>query len=270
MISASIIADSLSPGGVRLTTFVLVYPRFIHSEFLTHRVFSRNAASSRAIPVKKMLAYIRSNPALPVSWGKNQSGMQANEELDPFTQERAKEKWLEACSDAVRHSEDLMNLGVHKQVANRITEPFVHMNTICTATEWENFFNLRRHKAAQPEIKVLADEMWKAYQESKPRSLFGEEWHLPFILKEEWNNPIDLLKKCSVARCCRVSYMNHDGTKPDAVKDVILHDTLIASGHMSPLEHIATPAPAAVVWYGNFRGWKSYRKFISNEDVFRG
>lgn len=242
-------------------------------EFMTHRVFSRNASSSRAVPVRKMLDHIRNNPSMPVWWGKNQPGMQAKEEMDPFSKERAKEKWLEACRDAVRHAQDMMEMGVHKQIANRLIEPFAHINTIVTATEWDNFYNLRCHPDAQPEIQALATIMKKQFQDSNPRSLFWEEWHLPYISNAELGDAtitVDSLIKYCVARCCRVSYMNHDGTNPDPAKDLDLHDKLLASGHLSPFEHAAKPALKRDEWHGNFRGWIQYRKLIPGESVFKG
>ncbi len=271
MISTQIVCDSFAPHGARLTTFSLIYPRFIHSELMTHRVFSRNASSSRAVPVKKMLDHIRANPATPVWWGKNQPGMQAKEELDAFSKERAVQKWLDACSDAVRHAQDMMDIGVHKQIANRLTEPFAHINTIVTATEWDNFYNLRCHPDAQPEIQVLATTMREQMKNSSPRSLFWDEWHLPYIQASELcSHSIDNLIKYCVARCCRVSYMNHDGTSPDPVKDLDLYDKLLASGHMSPFEHAAKPSPQKENWSGNYKGWIQYRKLISGESVFKG
>lgn len=267
MIKAEILLDSVSQSGSRLTTFILTYPRFIHSELMTHRVFSRNAASSRAIPVKKMIEDIRKEPAMPIYWGKNQSGMQAAEELDSESIEKAKAVWIEACEDAIGHAEKLMAIGLHKQIANRILEPWFHMRTIVTASEWDNFYGLRRHKDAQPEFKALADLMGAAHASHAPVVKFREEWHLPFVRDDEWWMDLDLLKKISVARCCRVSYLNVDGSSPDIEKDINLHKKLVESGHMSPLEHAAM-CTNDNVFYGNFKSWKQYRKFVPNEDIF--
>lgn len=267
MIKAEILLDSVSKSGVRLTTFVLTYPRFIHSEIMTHRVFSRNAASSRAIPVKKMIEDIRKEPAMPVYWGKNQSGMQAKEELDESTKDAAKQIWLDACEGAIANAEKLMALGLHKQIANRILETWFHMRTVVTASEFLNFYGLRRHPDAQPEFKALADCMWNAHEASTPQVKSTGEWHLPFVRDDEWWMDLDLLKKISVARCCRVSYLNLDGTNPDIEKDINLHTKLVESGHMSPFEHAAC-CTGDRQYYGNFRGWKQYRKYIPNEDVF--
>ena len=262
-ISAKIIADSISPSGVRITTMQLSYPRFIHSETLTHRMFSRNAASSRAIPIQKMIDQVLLDPAMPVFWGKNEPGMQAQEELEPAKRGDALVEWLNARRSAVAHAERMIELGVHKQIANRLLEPFQEMQTIVTATEWSNFYNLRRHADAQPEMKVLADAMWEAKEASTPILLNAGEWHLPYILKGEVGT-LDEKKKWSVARCARVSFLNHDNQSPDGWKDVKLHDRLLKSGHFSPFEHIATPVCSGYPaidqsMNANLRGWQSYR-----------
>lgn len=257
-ISAKVITDSLSPDGVRLTTVQLTYPRFIHSEVMTHRVFSRNAASSRAIPIGKMIDQVLMDPAMPVSWGKNMPGMQAKEELDPSTRAEAMAIWLNARRSAATYAEQMMNLRVHKQIVNRLLEPFQEMKTIVTATEWTNFYNLRRHPDAQPEIKALADEMWVAMENSKPVQLNYGEWHAPYCDVSDRSADLNLLKKWATARCARVSYLTHDQKKPDPAKDETLHDRLLESGHFSPFEHIATPARGNG-FNANFRGWKSYR-----------
>lgn len=284
MISAKVIADSISPTDVRILTMQLEYPRFIHGELMTHRVFSRNAASSRAIPVKKMLEQVENNPAVPCFWGKNQPGMQAREELEHWEpkQERywdghstsnvtvyspraeAQQEWLAAARSAVDHARRMESLGVHKQIVNRILEPWQWMQTIVTATEWGNFYNLRRHPDAQPEFKALAETMWDATNASKPIELKLGEWHLPYVDIEEYLlggglvSTLDEMKKWSTARCARVSFLNHDKSNPVAEKDVALADQLRTSGHFSPFEHQATPGSCSEM-YANFRGWKSYR-----------
>lgn len=268
MIKAEILLDSkCKETGTRLTTTILTYPRFIHSEVMTHRVLSRNAASSRAIPVKKVIEEVRNNPALPVFWGKNQSGMQAKEELSSEEIAIAKSLWIEAGENAIKSAEKMMAIGLHKQIANRVLEPWFHMRTLVTATEWENFFALRRHKDAQPEFKALADALMVAMENSKPQIKYKHEWHLPFIKTEEWDMSIDTLRKISTARCCRISYLNLDGSSSDPQKDIALHDGLVSSGHMSPLEH-AAKTTGNKKFYGNFYSWKQYRKFIVNEDNF--
>lgn len=265
MIEAKIIADSTAYNGSRLTTMQLTYPRFIHSEFMTHRVFSRNASSSRAIPVAKMLEMIKEEPAMPLHWGKNIPGMQANEEVDNI--EGMKGLWLEAARQACSIAKVMTDSGLHKQVANRILEPFQHIHVVVTATEWDNFFMLRDHKDAQPEIQALARSMNIAMDMSHPKTLMLGEWHLPYVTDDEvleykekgqFNN----LQKMSAARCARVSYMKHDGQKPSLEDDLKLYERLVISEppHMSPIEHQATPSLDRDYWSGNFKGWIQYRK----------
>jgi len=278
MIESKIICDSLAPSGVRLTTFVLTYPRFIHSEFMTHRVFSRNASSSRAIPVKKSIQMVIDNPAIPLAFTKNQKGMQGGQALDGEAHETAVRTWLMARDLAVTQAQQLEQLEVHKQYANRILEPWSHITVVCTATDWDNFFALRCHPAAQPEICLLATLMWETYSLSIPRTLRDGDWHLPFISEEDWeeqamggypeNRTKEMLKR-SVAKCARVSYLNHDGTKSDAIQDFDLYDRLLGSAplHASPAEHQAMACGDPDVRSGNFRGWIQYRKTLKNENV---
>src|SRR5579872_1789847 len=124
MIKTEIVADSISQKGHRLTTFVLEYPRMVHAELMTHRVFSKNSASSRAIPIEKFIQTIKDNPAMPEFWGKNQSGMQALEELDEEGKTEAKRLWLEARDIAIQSALKLHSMNVHKQIVNRILEPW--------------------------------------------------------------------------------------------------------------------------------------------------
>lgn len=265
IISARVIQDSTSSTtGIRLVTLALMYPRLIHSEFMTHRVFSRNASSSRAIPVKKMLELIRHKPAMPVQWGSNQPGMQAGAELEGDDRTKAIETWMAAAASACEWAEKMLELNVHKQIVNRITEPFAHIQVLVTATEWSNFFTLRDHKDAQPEIRALAIEMKKAMESSVSTVLQPGEWHLPFVHEEELDqHPLDVLQKISTARCARVSYLNFDGTSPSIEKDMDLYDKLITSRpiHASPCEHQATPL-VEKDWSGNFQGWLQYRKIV--------
>lgn len=284
-IEAKIIADSISPDGIRLTTMQLRYPRFIHAEFMTHRLFSRNASSSRAIPVERMIADLRRDPAMPVYWGGNKPGMQAGQQLTGLALEQAKTEWLLAMDNAIKHAEFIMLIGLHKQIANRILEPWAHINVVVTATEWDNFFQLRMHKDAQPEINALACSMWEAMDNSEPRPLKPGEWHLPYVSSSDWNNDgwdtgtpaLDYLKKVSVARCARVSYLTHDGRPTTIEEDLRLYDRLVGSQpiHASPAEHQATPDKQWDIagdsgWenehlHGNFRGWVQYRKTLPGE-----
>lgn len=271
--SVKILADSLGPNNARLTTWELTYPRMVHSEMLTHRLFSRNSASSRAIPVEKMIERVQKDPALPIYWGKNQAGMQAREELRGDELLKVKEEWLAARDQAVVNAKSLMELGLHKQIANRLLEPWMYITVILSATEFDNWFRLRCHPDAQPEIGWVAKEMKKQYDESFPECLQEEDWHLPLIDFDDYvvgKLDNDTLKKVSVARCARVSYLTHDGRR-DYQEDVKLHDRLLQSGHMSPFEHVACVQPKDVTkWSGNFKGWTQYRETIDPNFTFVG
>lgn len=298
-ITAKILADSISPQGIRLTTLQLRYPRFIHAEFMTHRMFSRNASSSRAIPVKRMIEDILRDPAMPMHWGKNESGMQAREQhtasvimmdrIDgqavSFSRENA---WLEAMSRAIDAARDFHEAGYHKQIVNRLLEPFAHINVVVSSATWNNFFALRQHEDAQPEMRTLADAMWWAMRNSQSKLLKPGEWHLPYVtladmMAYEDNNPAWI--KLSVARCARVSYLTHEGKQPLPEQDLELYDRLIGSVplHASPAEHQATPDGLTEGYegpygewrvggwqnahqHGNFKGWRQYRKMLPNEN----
>lgn len=268
-ITAEIIKDSTNPLGIRLTTFVLRYPRFIHAELMTHRAFSRNASSSRAIPVEKMIEQVQTDPAMPVHWGANRPGMQAREELNDRDKVRAEWQWLSARDFAIGKAKDLIELGLHKQVANRILEPWMHITVLVTATDWSNFFSLRLHPDAQPEFQQLARQMGRAFLRSTPESLEVGQWHLPFVsdTEREKHSEDDCIK-FSVARSARVSYNNHDGTTPVPEKDINLHDKLVVQVplHASPAEH-----PCMAVkgdrYSGNIRGFLQYRKTLPTENI---
>jgi hypothetical protein len=315
--AARILADSISPDGVRLTTLEVTLPRIVLAEFNTHRiirssedvdncndfgsVFSRNSASSRAIPVEKMIRMVQENPYVPGTWGQNQKGMQAGEDLTGQDAEQARLEWLLARDHAVTRAKALLELGVHKQLTNRLLEPFMWHTLIASATEWSNWDHLRRDEKAHPEIKRAADLMFEAREASTPERLDYGDWHLPLIGPEDYDLAFEsgLVQKAddsdklthaimvpvSVGRCARVSYLTHDG-KRDFDADIRLHDDLLANGHMSPFEHVARPAtsddvvePGAMIsgvvaalrytpadlWFGNFRGWVQYRKTIPYE-----
>lgn len=262
--------DSINTSGDRLTTFVISYPRFVHSEFLTHRTMSRNSSSSRAIPTEKLIEQVMTDPAMPVWWGKNQSGMQAREELDAKAQESTKKQWLIARNQAVSAAEYLReDLGLHKQITNRILEPWMWITVIISATTYENFFKLRCHPDAQPELRHIAEMMRRAYSESRPKKLPDGAWHTPFYRPEEDGDLSiqDMIRVC-VARCARVSYLTHDG-KRDVAKDLELHDRLAESGHWSPFEHVAQ-AMGTSIPSGNFQGWFQHRKTFMNEHTGKG
>lgn len=285
MIEVKIIKDSLSPSDIRLTTFLLTYPRFIHSEFLTHRMLSKNSSSSRAIPVNKQIQMVIDNPAIPLAFTKNKSGMQGGEPLIGEEAEKAKFHWLQARDEAVKSARLLLQDGVHKQYSNRIIEPYSYITVVCSGTDFANFFALRYHPMAQPEICELAKQMYELYKTQKPNPLKYGQWHLPFITEddilhvlndvgnEEGQDAgevmIQYLIKLSVARCARTSYLTHDRKNPSISDDLALYDRLIGQLpiHASPAEHQAMAMNGKNFRSGNFRGWLQYRKTLANENI---
>lgn len=277
MHSAKIICDSIAPHGVRLTTMEVVFPRIILAEFNTHRMFSRNSASSRAIPVEKMLGMVEDNPYIPTHWGKNQKGMQAEQEMHPAEQNAARLCWLRAKDDAVHRANELKEIGLHKQITNRLLEPFMWHTVIVTGTEWTNFFHLRNNKDAHPDIAIVAKLMQEQYEKGDPGEVKYNQWHLPYIKVEDFQDyqHLDVIKfvKASAGKCARVSYLTHDGIR-DLGKDIELCEGLDKNGHMSPLEHPAQPEPPGKSgqphFIGNFKGWRQYRKMIQGEEDILG
>lgn len=266
-ISAKIIADSKNEFGQRLTTFVLTFPRIVLAEFNTHRMFSRNSASSRAIPFHKMVKLVTTDPFIPVKWMKDHPGMQGTEYVvDEEEILLLKAKWLAGRDMVVSKAIDLHETHeVTKQLCNRLLEPFMWHTVIVTASEWENFFALRAHEAAEIHIQELAHRMLEQYNLHAPKVLKAGEWHIPFgdqfdeerikerkgdIIGFNTSDDINVLKeyvktgenmykvKIATARCARVSYLNFEG-KDDYEADIQLHDRLLSSGHMSPFEHCA-------------------------------
>lgn len=285
MYECKIVADSLAPCGKRLTTITATYPRFIHAEVLTHRDRARNSASSRAIPWKKMMAAITENPVIPIRWGSEQKGMQTGGEIEAV--EEAETLWLEARDNAIESAQKLAALGVHKSLVNRLTEPFMWITVVMTATEWQNFFRLRCHPDAEIHFQKIAGMIRDELEASTPVTLEEGEWHLPFIQPDEIANIngyfidengqmklhpfvpryIDILPKVSVARCARVSYLTHEG-KRDMEKDLELFDKLVQGsgfGHFSPHEHVAK-ACSTLVRSGPYIGWEQYRKSFPLEN----
>ena len=290
MTTAKIIADSISPEGVRLTTFELNYPRFIHAEVMTHRVFSRNAQSSRAVPVSKSL---EQEVISPLVWGKNKAGMSSDEPLTQEAQNECAYYWhalVRYCQD---FSERMSKAGLHKQWANRCLEWFSPIKVVVTATEWENFFWLRDDpEAAQPEIVELAQKMKAAMEASKPQLLQPGEWHLPYVdtvwmdqldnssdqhfMSEGKGIDLETAKKISASCCAQVSYRRLDTSVEKALE---IYEKLFSGPkpHLSPVEHIATPFyehmwgdewPVGAThmdrnnefWSGNFKGWTQLRQ----------
>ena len=305
-IKATVICDSISEQGTRLTTFEIEYPRIVMSEFNTMRAISKNSSSSRAIPVSKMLEHTKNINLKPIYFGSKKSGMQAGDELVGEDLLYAKSTWESALHSMVHSAKILDDCGVAKEVTNRLVEPFQLVKVVCTATDWENFFNLRLHPDSDPNICMLAYKMYQAMQESKPIELKVGEWHLPFV-NVGWNgkgemcyadddsNSIELEQaiKLSAASCASVSYRTEGMTleKADKIFDMLIKAEVI---HASPFEHLATPVVfnetnemCNVFEYldkvdgithvnkqgdlcsGNLRGWVQYRHLLPNNTAWK-
>jgi thymidylate synthase ThyX len=273
--ACKVICDSITAGSdVRLTTLEIAFPRIVLAEFNTHRQFSRNSASSRAIPVEKRIAAVEADPFIPEQFGRNQRGMQAGEALEGEEARAALEVWELAIEDAINRARLLARRGVHKQLANRLIEPFCWHTVVVTATEWSNFFGLRCNPAAQPEIQTIAGMMRTSMQESSPSLVGLGGWHLPYVRGYEDvgyvqpGAPSRQWARISAARCARVSYLTHEGAH-DPAADLLLADKLEAPGHMSPFEHPAFVCEGHGEWIGNFRApWHQLRKLLPNEADF--
>lgn len=303
MIKAKVIAHSLSAvTGDRMVSLEIEYPRFILAELNTHRMLSKNSASSRAIPVAKMLELVRTNPASPVFWGKNKAGMQATEELTGQELETVKQLWLSAANSVADFAEALAEAGLHKQHSNRPLEFAQVMKTVISGTEWANLYHLRKHSDAQPEFNALATAMDDAVYKSSPVMLYPGEWHLPYIRCERDFNgtmryyvdnqelSVDEALMVSTSCCAQVSYRKEDYSLDKAEK---IFNQLINSQpcHASPVEHQATPMDKRTWlekltlqkftqdgithvdrggnrWSGNLRGWIQHRKLIRGEAVW--
>lgn len=280
--SAKVIADSISPDGIRLTTLEVVMHRFVLAEFNTHRVFSRNSASSRAIPVDKQLRRVQEDPAWPVLWAAEQPGMQGGAELTGDDLVDASELFAAIHEFTVgeinlyldKHPEKSTRL--HKSLLNRLLEPFMWHTAIVTSTEWDGFWHQRCSPLAQPEIHATADAMFKEYHASEPRFLEVGDWHTPYLVDDEIDGFLAQgfdPRHISVARCTRVSRENHGDLGKTPAEDVALYEKLISEdpAHASPLEHVATPLPpyknpqprgmsyVRSEQVGNFTGWRQLR-----------
>ncbi len=286
MITATVAADSINPQGCRLTTFVVRFPRIILAEVNTHRVFSRNSASSRAIPFETMLKMVRTDPFIPIRFQKDHKGMQGVEYFEGAEHEQCVTDWLKARDAAVQAATSFV-LPVTKQLRNRLLEPFMWHTAIISATDYENWFALRAHKDAEIHIEALAYRMLEAYNVSTPKSLAVGEWHIPFgenmdeerilaATKEqfgeytpEWTKAFveDNKRRIAIARCARVSFQNYEG-KDDYAADIKLCDRLFGATpkHLSPTEHVAR-AENHREFVGNFCGFTQFRKTVSDENL---
>lgn len=266
-----ILADSIGPHGIRLTTFEVTFPRFILAEVNTHRQLSRNSASSRAIPTEKQIAKVKSDPFVP-EFNQRVTGMGVGEPLEGSAQRRAMWKWLEARDSAVKAAEGLLH--VDKSRANRLLEPFMWHTAIISATEWDNFYGLRCHPDAQPEFQRIARMMQEAMWLSEPESVDYGTWHLPKVdpgseLAEARETQSESLwAEVSAGRCARVSYDTQNRDEHPWDDSQKRWRRLSGSGHWSPGEHPAQCVEVDTPDLGNYRGWKQLRKNYRYEDDF--
>lgn len=300
--SAQIIADSISPLGVRLTTFEIVMHRFVLAEFNTHRLFSRNSASSRAIPLRRssdrrgMLDRFEDDPAFPLEWPHEQTGMQGGGPLEGKALDDAKylfEDWHRMTAnlvDAYLKDHPDPEGRLHKSLLNRLLEPMMWHTIVVTSTEWDNFWFQRASEfspLAQPELRATVDLMLDLYRSAEPTEVDYGDWHLPYITNEDRQQAVDALidpadpvatdiavkealKKVSAARCARVSYLTQDGVR-DPKEDIRLYDRLVSARpmHASPLEHVATPATLHESVSGNFHLWHQHRHEVMPHRIDR-
>lgn len=280
-----------------LLTFECYYPRaMLHEELLTHRSLSRNAASSRATTVNNMVDQVKNDPALPERWGLSGRGMVDAGIMTDAGAAMALKVFLAARDDMVRRAGEMLKLNEkpHKQIINIMLRPWEHITTIISGTEWTNFFALRRHPDARPEMKMLADAMWDAYKAAPIQVLEPGQWHLPYVQQHE----IDALEiskdkeqalanliALSAARCARTSYKNQNGKVVTFQDDMDLYGRLMGGSikHASPTEHQATPDDFKMTFnsttkkltrhwdhpelHGNFVGFQQNRKMIPGENI---
>jgi hypothetical protein len=301
---AKVLGDSLSPDGVRLTTLIARFPRFILAELNTHRVKSRNSASSRAIPTERLIEAVCDNPFVPETFNARVKGMGIGETLEDKLQNQCRAEWLIARDKTVEQAKKLIDIGIDKSRANRLLEPFMWHTAIISATEWDNMFGLRcpdgdrpdREFPAQWEFQQISILMRQAMADSQPARLDYGEWHLPFIHPIE-HDDIEVKKKVCSRQLARVSFDTHT-QQEDILVSVGKSGDLSASAHFSPFEHIARPLeyrdtldlnfndkilmPLSLMeadtpmreyvdkmWCGNFRGWLQMRKEFAFEDNHR-
>ena len=284
--ATSVLSSKHALTGDRLDTLLLRYPRCIHSEFMTHRVFSRNAASSRAIPVAKLIEDVEADPFIPLVWTKNQPGMQGREVLNTNAEAIARNAWDDARSDAISHAKHLAAAGAHKQIVNRILEPFAHITVLVSGTTWANFLALRDHPDAEPHIQLLAREVRRALDEATVHELAPGMWHLPFTQAADWlavengddsySDEVEKLKILSVARCASTSYKTVEGFDMTLEKAAGIFEKLAKADpiHASPFEHVAQADDVVFgqEWdhpfdHRNFTGFRQLRALIEQEEI---
>jgi hypothetical protein len=288
-IKATVLAHSVNAHTSKeLLTFELEYPRIILAELNTHCMLPKNSMSSRAVPSKKMVEQVRTNPAMPVRFGKNQAGMS-----DTGVEHvgNGRELWKIASETMARVSEMFADLGYHKQIGNRIIEPFQMMKTVVSGTEWNNFFHLRHDKDADPTFEELARVMFEAKSASTPRKLFSGQWHVPYFKDGYWDETceesLDVALAVSSSCSAQVSYRMLD---PSLTKAADVWEKLTKGDkvHASPFQHQATPIdydefdqsfsccwPDGIthmsrdgcLWSAQFKEWIMHRQLIDGHVV---
>lgn len=263
MIQAQILADSIAPSGTRLTTMRVTMPRFILAEFNTHRVFSRNAGSSRAISVKRRMEMIRTNPVIPVEWGIEQRGMQASQVIEDATKLHDVESlWRHTAVEIAEIAGIFEDHGIHKQIVNRLLEPFSWVTVIVSSTLWDNFFNLRCSPMAQPEMRVTAEKMQEQYQLNAPIEKQWDEWHIP-TLKLGEREQMECLDDAILGACGRIARVSYEANSKTLAEELDLAKSLMTNGHWSPFEHVAQCVYGKAENCRNFvRDWAQYRALV--------
>lgn len=234
-----ILADSVNPIGQRVTTVQVCMPLVVWPEALTHRRWSRNARSNRAVPSRVLIGEVLRNPFVPEFWGRNKSGMQAGAELTGWQRWLARQVWLKARYPAIAAAWVMAKAGLHKQDANRVLTPWQWIDAVVTGDEgaWQAFFALRCHELADPKIQRIAEMIREGIEDSTPVELQWGEWHLPYYAPFRLNDEETLW--ASAGACARVSYACFDGTHSDE-DNAALGRRLAREkpAHASPLEHV--------------------------------
>lgn len=260
--SAKIIKHSQF-GSTELVTMEIELHRFILPEFNTHRVFSRNFQSSRAVPIDKMIEQVRDDPALPVYYGLNQAGMVAEKEMNDAQTYKFQQLWVGQARQAAETAIKMRDMGAHKQLVNRMLEPWMWTKGVVTATRggFESFFKLRSHKDAQPEIKALSDAMYEALEDSNPQVLELGEWHLPYV--DSKRGTVENIK-VSTSCCAQVSYRKLDDTleKAEKIYDMLNLHSKTEPPHFSPTEHVAVAFDSEVI-----KEWNACGDFTELHEV---
>lgn len=302
MIQAKVVADSIC--GVtktRLTSVEVRFHRFELAALNTHRMFSRNSASNRAIPLAKTLSRVVHDLAAPIHWGMNQRGMTANGEVAGWRRAAAEIVWKSSSLAAVAHAWTLGKLGLHKQIANRPLEPYQWHVALISATDWENFFAQRIHPDAQPEMAALAGAIRAARASSEPVvrwpinhgnypincrldlvDKIWSTWHLPYVSRSvigsivdrcagddfqrrwsaEWIEQVTkMVCAVSVGRCARTSTMTHDG-RHDLQDDLRVYEKLAKADPPHRSPFEHVATPDLDVCRGNFRNWSQLRHLL--------